>query len=898
MKSSTARISKSGWNGGQSLTTPAEHFLVQWLGQIIDAMLALSIIAAPLFMGGRGPIGRCVFVGLVCAAAIAWFTRSCFLRQAKWRWSGVEWLILLGGTLIVLQLIPLPPSLLQKVSPAIGQLLPLWQGDSSTPGTLGTWSTISLTPEDTRGGLATYLAYALLFLVLVQRLETIADVETLMKCLAVAAVLMAAVGMLQLMFGNGKFLWIYEHPRRDTFVKVNGTFQNQNHFAHFLALGLGPLLWWLQRIWCVSLPKAAFTGSRRSAGRHDMMVRNGLALALAVVVVASLLSYSRGGVLAVGVVIGLTVAIYYWKSLLGTRSLIGLAAFGGLIALTLAIYGHDLLAAKLSSLLSGSVEEMSQSRMDLWRADIKAIRLFPILGTGVGSHRDVYPLFMDKHYSGVFTHAENGYIQLLLETGSCGLILGLTAFAIVLRWCSSLLLSRSTDLRFASLAGPVLAAGVASLFHAWGDFAWYIPACMTLTLALAAIACRLSQMQKYQSDGNSNVVASWENVSYLPRLAWGGLAAAVLLLSIAAVNNRIGPALASPHADACLRLEEDRIDFNPANAELNRQKLAALEDHLRRLTANHPKDARALLDLAQICLTRFELEQQFSANPMILSQIRDAALASSFPSREAQDEWLNVAIGENRKWIDLALQSCKKALTLSPLQGHGYVHLADLCFLETSQGSAKQALIAQAATVRPHSGLVQFALGKEAALNSDFESAIAHWRKAFKNDPLLRKPIIEKAAAWMPANEVLNTFQPDADTLGELVVFYQALQRDDEARLVAQTRVAVLQAECSKLDSEAAAHKLDQAAAVLVQFGSLEDAIKSQSRAVELSPNNFEMRRSLGLYLAHANRLAEGMVHLEWCARRRPDDTRLHEDLAHLKHRMADSGGAQARLDR
>ena len=81
-------------------------------------------------------------------------------------------------------------------------------------------------------------------------------------CWPSPATLLAVVGVAQYLFGNGKFLWIYQHPYRDTFDAVQGPFIDKNHFAHLLALGVtaidldtaaspaeprtrrGRLLWW------------------------------------------------------------------------------------------------------------------------------------------------------------------------------------------------------------------------------------------------------------------------------------------------------------------------------------------------------------------------------------------------------------------------------------------------------------------------------------------------------------------------------------------------------------------------------------------------------------------------------------------------------------------------------
>ena len=123
---------------------------------------------------------------------------------------------------------------------------------------LGPWKTLSLTPRDTMLSLAMLVSYGLLFTVLTQRIQTTADVEKLLNAIGIAAVVMAAFGLLQFFTSNGKFFWCYVHPYRTTDQYAMGSFMNRNHFASFLVLGVGPLVRWL-----VSVVRAE--GSRRTA---------------------------------------------------------------------------------------------------------------------------------------------------------------------------------------------------------------------------------------------------------------------------------------------------------------------------------------------------------------------------------------------------------------------------------------------------------------------------------------------------------------------------------------------------------------------------------------------------------------------------------------------------------
>ena len=214
--------------------------------QVVDMALAGCIFIVPLLMGGRGALGRLALVTLAVVAALAWAMLQALRRQAFWRPSRAEWLLAAAVVLLVLQLAPLPQGMLAWMAPKTAELLPLWSGQGDPSAALGTWSCISLTPGATRAALPVFVAYALLFLVTVQRIHAIEDAERLLSWIALAAVIMAGFGLVQLLTSNGKFFWFYEHPFATTYDEAKGSFTNRNHFAHFLALGVGPLIWWLQ----------------------------------------------------------------------------------------------------------------------------------------------------------------------------------------------------------------------------------------------------------------------------------------------------------------------------------------------------------------------------------------------------------------------------------------------------------------------------------------------------------------------------------------------------------------------------------------------------------------------------------------------------------------------------
>ncbi|MDP6446500.1 MAG: hypothetical protein QF805_22100, partial [Pirellulaceae bacterium] len=71
---------------------------------VVDLLIASIAVIAPLFMGGRGPMGKFVFAALVVAACAAWLGRQCLLAKSRWHWSGAEPLLAAGLVLVVVQL--------------------------------------------------------------------------------------------------------------------------------------------------------------------------------------------------------------------------------------------------------------------------------------------------------------------------------------------------------------------------------------------------------------------------------------------------------------------------------------------------------------------------------------------------------------------------------------------------------------------------------------------------------------------------------------------------------------------------------------------------------------------------------------------------------------------------
>ncbi|MCA9119938.1 MAG: O-antigen ligase family protein [Planctomycetaceae bacterium] len=858
----------------------------------VDCGIASTVLIAPLFMGGRGPVGRFVLVLLVSITALLWCVRQCLNSEAVWRKSGAEVLLLAGLGFLLLQLAPLPESILSLLSTHVSELLPLWTSASEATVQLGLWDHASLHPMATQSGLATYVAYAMLFLVTFQRLEQVRDVQRLLRLIAVATCLLAIVGLTQFLFGNGKFLWVFEHVSRDTSHAVKGPLQNQNHFAHLMALGIGPLLWWLSSMQAATTRHVEQRGFNRvqDSAKYSQV----LWIALGVVTFAALLTFSRGGVIATILSSSVCVTLLCWKQLLPRRVVSVVAVIACLMVVSLSIHGYEPLARKLGTLQeSQSIDQLSHARWSLWKSHFQAIPDFWLLGSGVGTHRDIYPTYLSEHFDAEFTHGECGYLQLLLETGIVGAGLFLAGLIIAFRWALVPIL-HSRNREVIACAAAIVPGLLASVVHSFGDFVWYIPACMTTTVLLLAAACHTFHAAVSTQGTDTPTPANVALRPFAaPRLAWIGAAIVCTLTSAVATRHLLGPATAASALYEYQRLAKSTgiSDWQPTTLE----DMAAMSSLLETVVDKSPNDARAQSHLAGLYLQQFDLAQQRAQNPMPLTQIRDAALASNFGSKKELDNWLDRAVGENRHFFDAALRHAHQSVRICPLEGEAYALLARVAFLEGPDANRKREYIQQALRVRPFHSRVQFVAGQDALLAGDVETAISYWKKAFHGERGVQNELVRELTAVIPAQQLLDTFVPDQRGLEALFNHYQRASETDSAKIVATYYTSYLSEHIqneSELNELATLTKLSSLHEYLGHTG---EAIRFAKDAEALAPSDFALKLRLGKLLVASNQFVEAQAALKWCARRQPDHHEVHDLLSTANRgsvlRQADASG-------
>lgn len=885
---------------GDRTAAPGEtDRLARLLVQIVDLGLAGCIFVVPMLLGGRHALGRLVLVGLAVAVALAWCVRQCLRAEGVWRRSPAAWLLLGGAIVLAAQLAPLPSPVMDRLAPHTSEILPLWSQRGDSPARLGVWSQVSLTPAATRAALVTFAAYSLLFLVTVQRIEGLKDVERLLRWCALSALVMAAFGTVQFLFGNGKFFWVYEHPFADTHRYATGAFANHNHFAHFLALGIGPMIWWVYRGFRDGRRSRSHEfGPSASRSQEGPLGTGFRVLGLAVVLFAVLLSLSRGGSLAALVAAAVCLAVCYRASAIGPKLALSLGAVALLIGASLTIFGHEGVERRLGTLAAGSLDavDKAHARRTIWSTVAKAIPDYPVLGAGVGSHREVYPMYLESTDSWkYFSHAECGYLQVALESGIAGFALLVTGIGLCGFWCISGLAAASSH-RMLVGVGAVSAGLAASAAHSLVDFVWYIPGCMVITAILAACACRLEQLAKEKSGAGARRVA-------LPRPLGLVLVAGLVGVGAWMLGDSVGSVPAEFHWDRFLLLNRDSEDplvfgmdqlESPASDEEYAASLAAKEKEvaeLERMVRWQPDHARAHLRLAKAYVRLFHQKQERSANVMAVSQIRDAVLNSrseSVPlerrldSREKLEQWMSAAIGDHYRDLDSALAHTRRALAQCPLLGEGYLLLGELCFLDGGREPAKSAYVAQALEVRPFDGTVLLHAGSEAVLGGDVDRGMAFWRDAFRRGRVYQEQIIDWLVGRVQPSDLqqeisffLETFEPDLEGLRLLEQRYRRIAAPEQLAPLRQAYVEAVVAKGDGCDGPEGADLWLEAMLLYQQLGDPARRLQCGRNALECDPNAFRVHESLAHCLADLGQLGEAKQHLEWCLRRDSANRRL-----------------------
>lgn len=857
------------------------------LDRLVDLSLAVVLFVVPFTMAGIRETGVAVFVCAALTMSVAWAVRELLQPQSSTPMSIAFLIPPAAAVLVFCQLIPLPASLLERLSPFTARYLPIWNTEHFLFPETTRWSRISLTPSLTQSGLVLLVAYGLFFLTLTQRIRTARDIDRVLRCVCVTMGLMGLLALGQLFFPNDRYLWTFDYPFRPASWPAKGSFTNQNHFAHFLALGIGPLLWWWKSMFARSASGRAAAsdaqagGSFGAASRGTLSNRQMMLTGVVVMVAfAAVLSLSRAGILAFG---GATFLSVMGLGIERRRILLyGIPAllFVGVALLT---FGTDSLQDRVDTVVHAqSLQEISPGRFQLWSSLLRGLPHFWMAGAGVGSHAYVYPVWMQTDPDVRFSHAESGYLQVLVETGVAGLLLVVAALLMVLSWSWR-------AWRKSRPGGPVrarvsvLTAGIlVSAGHAFVDFAWYVPACTIFVAVLAACLCRLSQM----TDRSQRPSPRWPVAQAFGILL---LAAPVtdLAAEVAFADAAAESAWLNYRRDIIEAGREDLYDSPDALDQRLDRMIASLEECLQQDPSGFP----AMSELATLYLRRFEHVQAGSDNPMSLREIKNTVETAEFESPQQIMEWLEQAFGPHVIDLYRGLVMAERAVSGHPLRGETYLNLAQLGFLKGMPASAEARLVEQAVLLRPSKPPVLYFAGMVEAERGQLDKACEWWKKAWHQSLEIRPLILAGLDSTLTPQEIVWHMSPGERGLWEMFVRYRVNGRPDAQRWVASHYSSeFVKFVDAKADQDV--HFWLRAADMFEFLPAPEKAVECLSRAVAAQPSHYDVKKRYALALQRAGDTAAARTTLEWCLMKRPDDLKVIHALQSLG---ADPAGGSVR---
>jgi O-antigen ligase len=384
--------------------------------------------------------------------------------------------------LILFQIIPLPLGILKIISPktfALRSALSLEPSASSFP--------LSFFPFLTQIEFFKWLALFGLFIFLLGW-KPLEQSDRTKKQLLTAVM---AAGVLESLYGMFEFFSGHRHilnVAAETLVSsATGTFINRNYFAGYLLMVIPLSLGFL-------FSREAARRGRYQGWRDWLTSLDGRTLLIGfgviVMILGLLFSASRMGILSLLLSFSL-ISLFFqspWRERSFSR---GSILILGLAILWAAWIGLD---AVISRFFTAS--EGLKGRWAFWVNTFQIYKDFPMFGSGLGTFFQVFPMYRSFHITGLVTHAENDFLQLLSEVGILGTGL-LAALFFFLLWK---VLSRiraftgGEPVRYIALGG--LVGILALMFHSLVERNIQVPANAFLYTFIFAFVLRIAPVGK------------------------------------------------------------------------------------------------------------------------------------------------------------------------------------------------------------------------------------------------------------------------------------------------------------------------------------------------------------------------------------------------------------------
>ena len=867
------------------------------LGQL--ALVGVVAGSAWLFGGVQASVQVGLFVGGVVALLCLLVKQLADQDAATSVPATIVPLVLLigwGG----LQLIPTAPDVAAFLSPDGARLRGALQSettasDAALATTLGLGEVdqrqpLSVYPASTRRDLALLSLATGVFLAGAGLFGTPAAALWLCGLVAVNGAAIAFFGLVQKLTWDGLLFWTVPLTQGGA---PFASFVNRNNGGGYLnlclACALGLLVWVTRRSAAGSAAETAI--GRQSKGRpwarawqwllegaSNLDAPTIAAASLTACIAAGILcSLSRGAIVAMtGAASVLLLTLVFARRRRSVRLWwVAVAGAGGL-ALVCWVGMQGSIVTRLATLLDR--ETIVQNRIPHWRDGLKAAADFRRTGSGLGTYRYVYGPYQQQRSTVWYYHAENQYLETLVESGVVGLGLTLLAIAFVATAGWQLLRSDSDAKSYALGVAGVFALSSQAI-HAFFDFGLYIPAnLLLLALLCGALSGRAAQLARRV--GSLRILA-------LPggRRLWTTMAAVFLAVNVwglvetrrvEAVETSIKQsrfaetpdAVAPEELEAAIQEVETAARSRADDAEAH-VHLARLWTHLYRLHA---------LERLRASATSEEKEGELweRTAPMGIHELahhfRQFGHASKLVALRSEALVQDCLIPALRHLV-LARRAC-------PVLPEVHARIAELSVIgadpKDDQIHIDRAkwLAAAHPEILFRCGLLEFQAGRP-------DLAYESWRRSLSLSHRYLDRVLDYAGRRISFWHLVHAVLPESPEL----LLRLARDRYSDEEHAAVRRMLVERAEelleKKNLPEDERSHLQGVAFALK---GEVRKAIESYYRAVEIRRERNDWRFDLALGLKEAGRMDEAHEQAKLCARMDPDNREYRKLLAEINH--------------
>ncbi|MEZ6107689.1 MAG: O-antigen ligase family protein [Pirellulaceae bacterium] len=285
---------------------------------------------------------------------------------------------------------------------------------------------------------------------------------------------------------------------------------------------------------------------------------------------AAICTLSRGAIVAMigGALFTVLIVLLGRRSIAGVLAAIAVLVTG--IGLTAWVGMSEQVSAELATLVEG---DAAASRIELWSSVLPAASRFAPLGSGLGTFRYVYRPYLAGVDRVWFYHAENQYVEALVDGGWVGLILLLLAVGLA-AWQIWKLVRGTKSRRFTALGVAAMFALITQAIQATSDFGLYLPSNGWLLglLVGAAIGSRDAQKQAANADHEPD-----ERGPAAGRLSQSLPAIAMWVLTIGLCSWALVDHYRAARLETAMRAIDVDLDLEPVEAA----RLDAWLDELR-----------------------------------------------------------------------------------------------------------------------------------------------------------------------------------------------------------------------------------------------------------------------------------------------------------------------------